>query len=517
MGLLDKIFGKKKQREIFETYFKTFNAYTPVFTTFNGGVYEMQMTRTAIHSFATHCSKLKPEVQGTALKGLERVLQYRPNPFMDTTKFIYRLATILSVNNTAFIVPILDDAGGTITGFYPLLPERCEVLEYNGQLWLRYWFANGSKAAIEFERVGIMTQYQYRDDFFGESNDPLIPTMQLIHAQNQGMRNSIKQTAAIRFMGRLSGQIRPEDLEAERENFSKTNLSSENDTGMLIFDNKYADVKQIVSKPYLVDAEQTKNIQENVNNYFGTNTDILQNKFNEDGWNAYYEGKIEPFALQLSLVMTNMCCSDKQIAYGNGIYFTANRMQYASNATKLQVSTQLFDRGILRMNDVMDIWNLPRVEDGDRRMIRLEYTEVGKENQQDPSIEDPPPEPDGSGAEDRAKETSRPTVYAVDFDGTLCESMYPKIGAERSQVVEFVKKRKSEGDVVILWTCREGNLLDDAIEWCQERGVEFDAVNENTEQLKKTFGSDPRKIGADWYIEDKGMHPDEIEGENNAD
>ena len=86
---------------------------------------------------------------------------------------------------------------------------------------------------------------------------------------------------------------------------------------------------------YTPNALQMQHIQENVCTHFGTNMDILQNKFDENTWNAYYEGKIEPFAIQLSLVMTNMSFTERERACGNAIFFSANRLQYASNATKL--------------------------------------------------------------------------------------------------------------------------------------------------------------------------------------
>lgn len=123
---------------------------------------------------------------------------------------------------------------------------------------------------------------------------------------------------------------------------------------------------------------QMQHIQENVCTHFGTNMDILQNKFDENTWNAYYEGKIEPFAIQLSLVMTNMSFTERERACGNAIFFSANRLQYASNATKLSVSTQLFDRALLNRNGVMDIWNMAHVEDGEKYYIRKEYTEVSE-------------------------------------------------------------------------------------------------------------------------------------------
>jgi len=382
MGLFEKLFPNKAVNQAnedkVEGYFKTMSAYTPSFNTYEGGLYEMELTRSAINAYATAISKLKPEMMGNAYKTLGKQLQFKPNPYMDTTKFLYRLATILAVNTTAFIVPLYGEDYKTIAGYYPILPQRTEVVNVKGEAWLRYTFNNGQKAAIELSEVGILTQYQYKDDFFGDGNAPLIPTLQLMDIQKQGMEEAIKSSANIRFMAKLGQTLRSEDIEKERNRFSKQNLSSDNQSGVMMFDSKYSDVQQIDSKPFIVDDKQMEQIKTSVFNYFGINEDIIQNKFTEDAWNAFYEGKIEPFALQLGLVMTNMTFTDKEIAHGNQIMFTANRMQYASNATKLQVSSQLFDRGILTTNDVMDIWNLPHVEDGDKRFIRREYTESDK-------------------------------------------------------------------------------------------------------------------------------------------
>lgn len=378
MGLFEKLFPSKannNKADQVEGYFKTLNAYSPSFTTYEGGLYEMELTRSAINAFATAVSKLKPEFTGSAYKGLAKQLQFAPNPYMDTTKFLYRLATILSVNTTAFIVPLYGEDLQTIKGYYPILPQRTEVVEFKGEPWLRYTFNNGNKAAIELSEVGILTQYQYKNDFFGDGNGPLMPTLQLMDIQKQGMEEAIKQSANIRFMAKLGQTLRSEDIEKERNRFSKQNLSADNQSGVMMFDNKYSEVNQIDSKPYVIDDKQMNQIKQNVFNYFGINEDIIQNKFTEDTWNAFYEGKIEPFSLQLGLVMTNMTFTEKEIAHGNQIMWTANRMQYASNATKLQVSTQLFDRGILTTNDVMDIWNMAHVDDGDKRYIRREYTE----------------------------------------------------------------------------------------------------------------------------------------------
>ena len=355
------------------------NGYSPVFTTYQGGLYEMDLTRAAVHRFATMCSKLKPEMTGSAKNHLEKALQFKPNFFMSTPQFVYRVATIWEVDNNAFIVPV-EDQTGRLIGYYPILPQRCEIVEAGGIIYLRYQFANGEYAAIEFDRVGIMTQYQYSDDLFGEDNRVLRPTMQLLHTQNEGIINAVKNSANIRFLAKIANILKPEDIKKERERFTEDNLSEDNRSGMIIYDGKFSELKQVDSKPYTVNALQMQQINENVFMHFGTNMDILTNKYNEDTWNAYYEGKIEPFAIQLSIVMSNMTYTPMELSHGNMITWTANRLQYASNKTKLEVSTQLFDRALLNRNGVMDIWNMAHVEDGDKYYIRKEYTEVSQLN-----------------------------------------------------------------------------------------------------------------------------------------
>ena len=417
MGLLDKIFpnNKKEVQRLVGEYFKTLTVYTPRFTSYSGGLYEMDLTRAAIHTYAKHCAKLKPEIQGNSYKNLARTLQFKPNPYMDTYKFLYRIATSLKVDNTAFIVPLYGDDMMTINGLYPLQPKMCEVLDFNGEPWLRYTFANGAKAAIELSKVGIMVNHQYGDDIFGSTNSAIQPTMDLINIQNQGMQEAIRQSAVIRFMAKLGQNLRPEDIAKEREQFSTQNLSSENTSGVMMFDAKYAEVKQIDSKPFTINGEQMTQIQNNVYNYLGVSENVIQNKYTEDEFNAFYEGEIEPFALQLSLVLTNMLFTTKELAFGNAVMFSANRLQYASNTTKLNVSTQLFDRGLITMNQVMDIWNMNHVEGGDERKIRGEYVELDEDGHKVKGVnndanEDEPegvPEPGANVAGDGPEEAEQ--------------------------------------------------------------------------------------------------------------
>ena len=141
----------------------------------------------------------------------------------------------------------------------------------------------------------------------------------------------------------------------------------------MLFPNTYTNIQQVQTKPFVIDADQMGAIRNNVFEYFGVNEDILQNKAYGDAWAAFYEGAIEPFAIQFSDVLTKMLFTLREQTQGNGVTATANRLQYLSNADKLNVSAQMLYRGIFSLNDVRDIWNLPPVEGGDARIIRGEY------------------------------------------------------------------------------------------------------------------------------------------------
>ena len=384
MGLFDKIFGNRpKEPGRYEGGFKMLNGYTPHFTTWGGNVYESELIRAVINTRATHVSKLKVETTGSARPALQNKLGHGPNQFQTWSQFMYRLSTILDIHNTAFICPVYDDFGEP-SGLYTPLPNRCEILQYDGVPYLRYEFGNGGHAAIELDFCGIMNKFQYRSDFFGESNHALFPTMDLIHIQNQGIKEGVKSAASYRFMAQLTNFTKAEDLAKERKRFTEENFSAEAEGGgMLLFPNTYSNIKQIDAKPWVVDADQMKIIRDGVFDYFGMNEDVLQGKAYGDKWTAYYETAIEPFAIQFSEVCTKMLFTLREQTQGNKITASANRLQYLSNAEKLSVSSQMLDRGIMSINDVREIWNLPPVDGGDVRIIRGEYWNADEKVQED--------------------------------------------------------------------------------------------------------------------------------------
>ena len=378
-GLFAKIFGRKPKPEgEFEGEFRMLNGYTPKFTTRSGSIYEQALVRSAINARATHISKLDVQIDGTAKPALRNKLKHAPNEYQTWSQFLYRLSTILDVHNTAFICPIWDEYG-EVSGIFTPLPQRCEIVQYGGKPYLRYEFTWGEKAAVEMEWCGIMTRHQYASDFFGETNAALIPTMDLLHITNQGIEEGVKSAATYRFMAKLQNFSLGKDLASERQRFTEQNFSREaKGGGLLLFPNTYTDIRQIEAKPWIIDAEQMALIQKSVNEYFGVNEDILENKAYGDAWSAFYEGVPEAFAIQFSQVMTKMLFTFREQTEGNRVTATANRLQYMSNADKLQVVSQMADRGLMTRNELREIFNLAPLPApyGDEIPTRGEYYDI---------------------------------------------------------------------------------------------------------------------------------------------
>ena len=374
MGLFELFFkNRPKVQGKYEGKFEMLNGYEPHFTTWGGNIYESELVRSAVNARAVHISKLRYESQGSARPALQSKLSKAPNQFQTWSQFLYRLSTLLDIHNTAFICPVYDKFGEP-SGIVCPLPNKCEIVQYNGIPYLRYEFRYGEKAAIELEYCGIMTKFQYKSDFFGENNASLIPTMDLIHIQDQAITEGVKSAATYRFYAQVNNFSKTEDLAKERKRFSEENFAKDAEGGgLLLFPNTYTNINQVKSTPFTVSADEMKLIEKNVYQYFMVNEDILQNKAFGDAWSAFYEGAIEPFAVQFSEVMTKVLFTLREQSQGNGVMLTANRLQYMTNRDKLNVSSQMLDRGVMNINDIREIWNLPPVEGGDVRIIRGEY------------------------------------------------------------------------------------------------------------------------------------------------
>lgn len=388
MGLLDILFPSRQQNKAEKVMqkgqtIKLLNGYTPAFTSWNGEIYENELVRACIDATGRHISKLKVEIFGSGNEKLKAKLKHYPNSFQTWSQFLYRTSTILELCNTCFIVPVYDN-DLNVVGIYPVIPRLCKVVKYKNELWLQYEFNRNEKAAVELSKAAILTKHQFRHDFFGDPNNGLDNTLKLMDLDTQAINAAIRNSASYKFIAQVSNFTFEDDLARERKRFSEENLSKDaKDTGgLLLFPNTYNNIREVNYHPYTVDPEEQKRIKENVFDYFGMNEEVLQNKANSEMLDAFFNGKIEPFAIQFSEAVTRMLFTDRQIVAGNKLLANANRLQYMSVTQKVQMAKELGDRGALFIDEIRELFNYAPLPDGtgQHAPLRGEYKFVDDES-----------------------------------------------------------------------------------------------------------------------------------------
>ena len=382
MGLIDLIFGKPKTPPVKEGRFETFTAFEPVFTSWGGQIYESELVRAAVDAIARHVGKLKYTMQGSAREKLYTATKNKPNQWYTWSVFLERCANIYEIQNNLFLVPVLDSQGET-TGFFPVVPSMCSLVQRGKEPYLKYMFIDGQMRSMELSRVQIVPKHQLKDDFFGEKNTALDGTMKMANMIRQGIEEGVKNSATYRFMAQLTSKTFDEDLRKERERFDENNFKSGKGGGLLLFGNQFTNVKELSQKTFTVDAEQQKLIRENVCNYFGVSEKVIRNEAAGDELDAFFNGAVEPFAIKLSDALTRMVFTEREMNGGNRITLTANRLQYMNVSQKVSMARELGDRGVLMIDEIRELFNYEPLPDGagQHAPIRGEYYMVdeGKE------------------------------------------------------------------------------------------------------------------------------------------
>ena len=354
------------------------------FYAWQGDLYRSDIIRACLRPFYKSVGKLVAKQVRENGKGelminpdaYVRILLEEPNPYMTGQMLQERLAIQFKLNNNAFAF-ILRDEGGYAKEIYPLNASGVQAkYDKDGVLFLEFTMRNGRVLTFYYSDVIHLRQDFGENDVFGSSNvEMLKPLMEVINTTDQGMVASIKNSASIRWLLKFKTPLSDADRKKQADNFSSAFLaSSENATGVAAVDSK-ADAEQIHPDDKLPNAAQMDRAMARIYNIFGTNEAIVQSKYNEDQWNAYYESEIEPFATQFSHELTRKIFSRRERAHGNRIVFEAASLQYASMNTKLQL-VQMVDRGSMTPNEWRRVLNLGPIEDGDTPIRRLDTAKV---------------------------------------------------------------------------------------------------------------------------------------------
>lgn len=353
------------------------NGGPAIFTQFSGNAYESDIYRSAVDSIARNVAKLKPVHVVTIDRNrkdgdnsLNRILQIRPNPYMTSYDMIYKIVTHYYLYNNAFAY-LQKDENGKLIGIYPLSPLNMEYLtDLTGELYCRFFFAGDKQVTLPFRDVFTIRRFYNSNDLLGDKNTAILNTLDLAHTQNEGIANSIKSSATIKGLLKYNQILSPENLKKEKEEFIKDYLSISNNGGIVALDSKM-DYVPLEIKGVAIDNEQMSAIKQKIYDYLGVSEKIVNSTYNEDEWSAFYESVVEALGVQISLELTDKIFTQREQAFGNSIIMEANRLQFASNTTKVNMIKELFPLGLFTVNQALEILNLPSVEDGERRVQTL--------------------------------------------------------------------------------------------------------------------------------------------------
>lgn len=314
---------------------------------------------------------------------LYKILAKQPNELQNAYKFYYDVITNLELYNNAFIY-IQRDENFKITGLYPLEYKDCKFYEFQDKIFIQFKFGRSKSRYVSYNDCIHLTRFVGEDGLFGGSSLPIRKVLDIKHILDEGIINAIKTTQSIKgVLKSTKALLKPEDVKKMRDQFVDDFINSRKDKSGIGGLDATTEFTPVKIEPQTATDSQVKSIDNKILSYFGINEKIIQSSYSEDEWNAFYESVLEPIGLQMSLEFSNKIFTPTEKAFGNEILFESNRLQYASNRTKIELIR--YASNILTINEQREVFNLAPIENGDVFMIdqnhEINETVGGEENE----------------------------------------------------------------------------------------------------------------------------------------
>lgn len=376
----------------------------------SGSLRDNEIVGAVANVIATNVAKLSPQVirkdaKGVTIKNdrLSRLLNIRPCPEASTFDFLYRIASDLIYTSNAFSVVFYNDDFTDILRIQPITVRSHRIFEdESGTMYLRFvWDYDGLEYTVPYQFVIHIKARYNKKRFLGTPPDAELKNLtELLEITYNGIKNVINNSASLRGYLKYNNFADEDEMKEKVKEFQTAYMSAENEGGIAGLDNSI-DFHEITQQPRPIPIAQVQFFRENIYRYYGVNEKILNSTFNEAEWNSFYEAVIEPIAIQLSLEFSFKLFTDRERGCGNKIVFTSNRLQFATLQTRAAIGKDLFDRGIMTINEYRELMYLPQIDDGNVRMVSLNFVkaddqslyQTGKEDDSS-GTEEPPPEDD---------------------------------------------------------------------------------------------------------------------------
>lgn len=389
-SLFSRIFGNDKDTTppLKATNFQILDNYKSIFTRYDGKFEDDIDIRTCVDTIARNVAKMHPKHIRRIDNKLEildsnlyKILAKKPNELQNAYQFYYQVVSELELYNNAYIY-IQRDEKFKVTGLYPLSYKTIKLYEYDSKLYIQFKFGNRKERFVPYTSCIHLTKFTSNDGLFGGSIEPITKTLSIKHVLDEGIVNAIKTTSAIKgVIKSTQAMLKPEDVKKMRDQFVKDFVSENDNSGIGGLD-ATTTFTPVNIDPKTADENQIRIYDNKVLGYFGVNENIIQSKFNEDEWNAFYESVLEPIGLQMSLEFSNKIFTPTEQNFGNEIIFESNRLQYASTKTKIDLVR--YANNIMSINELREVFNLSPIENGETILIDQNHTDtldnLGDEN-----------------------------------------------------------------------------------------------------------------------------------------
>ena len=273
----------------------------------------------------------------------------------------------------------LQKDNGNINGFYPIDFATCELKEVNNVLYLKFNFYTGKTIVVPYSDIIHIRRNFSTHDFLGQdSYQPLKETLVNLFKARQSISNKVENSGKLSGVLKIKGNVGQENWITQAKTFANNFMSFTNDTGGIAAVDSSTDFVPITNKVESAEDTQLKYLQSEVYSYFGLTESIVTGNYTEVEWQAFYESIIETIKIQLSQEFTAKVFTEQERKYGNIIDFNSNRLTYASTVNKVSMIKELGALGLLTTNEARELFDLSPVEDGDKRLVSLNYINAAK-------------------------------------------------------------------------------------------------------------------------------------------
>lgn len=360
---------------------KELGTYNSVFSVFGDDAYRSATVRTCIRPLADFSSKAVATCEDERMK---RMLNNRPNMYMNGHDFLYKIRTRLELLNTAFIYLERNDRG-QVVGLYPVPYSYFEALEYANGLFIKFYFAGDavSSLTLPWEDLAVLRKDYNQSDIAGDNNSAIIETLQMMQTTNEGLMNSIKSTANLRgILKSTKAMLAPELIREQRDQFVNDYMRLENEGGIASLDSTQ-EFQPIEMKPLTANYLQMKEIRENIYRYFGVNDDIIMGNMKTEQLENFYKLRVEPFLLALSQELTSKIYTGKAAAFDkNKITYMTETGQFMTMSQKIDLFNKVVLYGGMLIDEWRELIGLGHIDGGDKPIVRLDAAHTNDSGRQ---------------------------------------------------------------------------------------------------------------------------------------